>query len=70
MRPLLIVENKRLFATRSQQKTSSGNLRISAQWSRPAGNHRLQSGNKGCGPPMRLPRVRESFRVHVLVENA
>ena len=70
VRPLFVVENKWLFVKRSQEKTSAGNLRISAERVRLAGLGRSQAGEKGCTPSISLPSVREGFRVHVLVENA
>src|SRR5207302_10975870 len=44
VRPLFVVENKWLFVKRSQEKTSAGNLRISAERVRLAGLGRSQAG--------------------------
>src|SRR5215472_16079853 len=76
MRPLFVVENKRLLARPSQQKLPARNFRIAPiariadERSSFARTRCLQSGKNGRAPPMSLTCVRESLRVHVLVEHA
>src|SRR5690348_3703909 len=70
MRPLFVVEDKRLRLKSPQQKRSSRNLHVPAERSRFARTRRVQAGENRRAPSMGLTRVRESLRVHVLVKHA
>src|SRR5690242_8173517 len=70
MRPLFVVEDKRLLLKSPQQKRSSWNLHVPAQGSRFARTRRVQPGKNRRTPAISLTCVGEGLRVHVLVEHA